>query len=357
MKKETAVQCMVLLSFPSQTRGDVEAVAIGHRDGTVSILDIETGEQLAIIEASTSNVRDPANSLLEEASFVSIESKHGILATCTNLGQARFTKISTLWSKDKKTVTTEFELPAPINSMRLHPEKEGVIAFGGKENDLQVWSSTQSLIDSDDEEEEDLWNTFTPFWKAKNVKNDELDLRVPIWISDIQFLQSDFAQEGFRLLTSTRHRQLRIYHTKAARRPIRSVELSEHPLSQLLTTNPERTEAIFTDSHANIMHINLSKLAVIGSYKGFSGAVATIFVNEANGILVAGGIDASLRAYSVTGHQQLCSVHLGSRINHCASLLDLTSIKVEDDLSDEEEDVWQGLEEVETREKKRVRRS
>ena len=42
-------------------------------------------------------------------------------------------------------------------------------------------------------------------WRAKNVKNDFLDMRVPVWITDLQFLNDD---DVSKLVTGTRHYQV-----------------------------------------------------------------------------------------------------------------------------------------------------
>lgn len=55
---------------------------------------------------------------------------------------------------------------------------------GGKENDLAVWD-LESIV-----------STASPhtIFKAKNVKNDFLDLRVPIHITDLDFVKENASQ-------------------------------------------------------------------------------------------------------------------------------------------------------------------
>lgn len=382
---KSTIQCMTQLRFPSPSRGDVDAVAIAHRDGLVSVLDTENGEVLATIPASTNVAIDYKNTAHEENLFVSIEYRHDHLATCTTSGQARFIKVSSLWDDNGHEIA-EFELPAPISVMRMHPTIPGIIAFGGKENDLQIWCSWRSFTreekrdstsDSGEEDDDDekLWESLKPIWKAKNVKNDDLDLRVPVWISDLAFLPTVDAPpataKDLNLVTSTRFRQLRLYNTRKARRPIKSIELSDCPISQIVLTSPSSQpdapiELIFSDSVANVMHVNLSTSQVIGSYKGFSGSINSLSVSQDLNVVVAGGMDAYLRAFDVRTHQQLCSIYIGARITGVQVLPEPVEIKEEelDDERDEEDEVWEMMQDAEQEEgnghernRKRSRRS
>ncbi len=61
----------------------------------------------------------------------------------------------------------------------------GIFAIGGKEQDLTVYS-----LDSTE-----------PLFKARNVKHDKLNLRVPIWVNRLSFI-SDSANE---LVVGTGH--------------------------------------------------------------------------------------------------------------------------------------------------------
>lgn len=87
--------------------------------------------------------------------------------------------------------------------LRAHPKNigikdgcPGVIALAGKERELEVWIAEKS----NDTEDKPCWKqTFI----AKNVKNDRNNLRVPVWITDLQFL-SDKEDGSFRILAVTK---------------------------------------------------------------------------------------------------------------------------------------------------------
>ncbi|KAL3246880.1 hypothetical protein MRX96_057387 [Rhipicephalus microplus] len=103
------------------------------------------------------------------------------LVTCVSSGLLR------VWAKDGCT-EAETEVGADVFRMRQHPRKEGIVATGGKENELKLW---------------DLENLQKPVFVAKNVRNDFLDLRVPVWVTDM-----DFLKDSEKIIAITGHHQL-----------------------------------------------------------------------------------------------------------------------------------------------------
>ena len=97
--------------------------------------------------------------------------------------------------------------------MRIHPLKPWLMATGGDERDVCIW---------------DLKTLDQPYWQAKNVKNDKLDLRVPVWITELQWVNNDQEQ----LWTGTGYHHIRHYDTKQ-RRPTVSFTLGEHPIKAM----------------------------------------------------------------------------------------------------------------------------
>ena len=57
-------------------------------------------------------------------------------------------------------------------------------------------------------------------FEAKNVSQDKLRVRVPIWITCLSFLATDN-----KVVTGTAYKHMRIYDTKADRRPIMSIDI------------------------------------------------------------------------------------------------------------------------------------
>jgi hypothetical protein len=95
------------------------------------------------------------------------------------------------------------KLSGPVSRARCHPRFAGVFAFGGKDVDLEIWRPATF-------EFADKLPTLQPWWQAKNVCNDEYNLRQPVWISDLHFLDEQRRDHdaGYRVVVCTRFHQV-----------------------------------------------------------------------------------------------------------------------------------------------------
>lgn len=120
--------------------------------------------------------------------------------------------------------------------MRQDPTHTHVVATCGKENALKVW---------------DLQGSEEPVFRAKNVRNDWLDLRVPIWDQDIQFLPG-----SQKLVTCTGYHQVRVYDpVSPQRRPVLEASYGEYPLTAM-TLTPEGNSVIVGNTHGQLAEID-----------------------------------------------------------------------------------------------------
>ena len=78
-----------------------------------------------------------------------------------------------------------WSIKGPLSCMALH---KTILAAGGKERELGLWDTeTQQAV-----------------WEARNVPHDKLDLRQPVWVTAISFL--DMA--GQTLAIGTAYKQV-----------------------------------------------------------------------------------------------------------------------------------------------------
>lgn len=196
--------------------------------------------------------------------------------------------------------------------MRVHPREHHVVATAGKEQEMTIWDLKQLFKEEEAEtpvveetttkgKKKNGKNTSasasskskasaapasssTPastdkgaarykskeilgngqIFKAKNVKNDHLDLRVPVWNTDLVFLsQFDFT----RVAVGTRHHQIRVYDTKGARRPAVDVEVGDMPVVAM-TNGKDASEIVFSDTVTNVYSVDTLSGAILGQYKG-----------------------------------------------------------------------------------------
>lgn len=168
--------------------------------------------------------------------------------------------------------------------MRVHPREHHVVATAGKEQELTIWDlgvllkgpetpkKGKGKKESKAPVEEKKGAPYKSkeiladgqIFKAKNVKNDHLDLRVPVWNTDLQFLnQFDIT----RIAVGTRHHQIRVYDTKGARRPAVDAEVGTMPVVALVN-GKDASEVVFSDTVTNVYSVDTLTGAILGQYKG-----------------------------------------------------------------------------------------
>ncbi|XP_012892917.1 PREDICTED: WD repeat-containing protein 74-like, partial [Dipodomys ordii] len=161
---------------PGPGRGRQPRILVGCADGTVKRFDTEEG----IFQGQR---HCPGG----EGTFRGLAQADGNLITCVDSGILR------VWHDSEKETSSdpllELRVGPEVCRMRQDPAHPHMVATGGKENALKVW---------------DLQGSKEPVFKAKNVRNDWLNLRVPIWEQDIQFLPG-----SQKLVTCTGYQQVR----------------------------------------------------------------------------------------------------------------------------------------------------
>jgi ribosome biogenesis protein NSA1 len=196
---------------------------------------------------------------------------------------------------------TVLDVGKDICRMRVHPREHHIVATGGKEQELTLWDLKALCKDTVEEEtpepatkkgkknskkapapapakeaekkaggpearyksKEILANG--QIFKAKNVKNDHLDLRVPVWNTDVQFLNQ---HDTSRIAVGTRNHQIRVYDIKSgARRPAVDAEVGEMPVVAM-ANGKDGSEIVFSDTVTNVYSVDTLTGAIIGQYKG-----------------------------------------------------------------------------------------
>ncbi|KAL3246882.1 hypothetical protein MRX96_057387 [Rhipicephalus microplus] len=278
------------------------------------------------------------------------------LVTCVSSGLLR------VWAKDGCT-EAETEVGADVFRMRQHPRKEGIVATGGKENELKLW---------------DLENLQKPVFVAKNVRNDFLDLRVPVWVTDM-----DFLKDSEKIIAITGHHQVRVYDPNSRqRRPVVDFEFDEYPPDVLVTDAtarlnclvlaPEKLEAVQVvvgNSHGRVGLLDIRRKGMVHVYKGVAGSIRAVCCHPTLPIVASCGLDRFVQFTTFTpacssprncisspfdnadsvDHQQN-KLYLKSRLNCLLMRTDFT-IEDEEENKDREEatvddELWEEMEEV-----------
>ncbi|XP_038643271.1 WD repeat-containing protein 74 [Scyliorhinus canicula] len=195
-------------------------VLLGCVDGTVKVFSTEK-----------ENVTESWDCSGGEGPLRGLAVYNSSLVTCTESGLLK------VWKEDS---ADHVEVGRGVCRMRQDSERPERVATGGKENPLKVW---------------DLQQLKEPVFTAKNVRNDWLDLRVPVWVRDMQFIPG-----SDKIVTCTGHCQVRVYDPSTPqRRPVMEMTYEEYPLTALSLTS---------DANSVVVGNTRGQMAVLDLRKG-----------------------------------------------------------------------------------------
>uniref|UniRef100_A0A915AT78 WD repeat-containing protein 74 n=1 Tax=Parascaris univalens TaxID=6257 RepID=A0A915AT78_PARUN len=182
---------------------------------------------------------------------------------------------------------------------------EGQYATGGNENPLKVWDIHVGQ------------KTFT----AKNVRPDNLQLRVPVWDTDIRFIP-----DSQNIVTTTGRYQIRIYDPRAQRRPVKEMEWPEEPLTAIsLCHSPMHIVAGNTRGEMGLFDLR-NKMHLVCKLKGIAGSVRGIDAHPSTPYVASCSIDRFVRLHDISTKKVVKKVYCKARLNKILLRSDLSML-------------------------------
>lgn len=263
------------------------------------------------------------------------------LITAVDSGVVRY------WKENE--LQTELNAGKDLHCMVQNQHCKNVIGTGGKENELKVWDINTSSNDG-------------PIFCAKNVKNDWLNLRVPVWVTGIQFLEEN------KVMTGTGHHQIRVYDIKAQRRPVLDMQFDEYPISAVTLCPRNTNQVVVGNSRGNMALIDLRVGKMIHLFKGFAGGIRSLQCHKTLPLVASCGLDRFLRIHDLESKQCLHKFYLKSRLNCLVftkrSLVDnvendndeegTQSEEIIDSDQESGDEIWDNMEIVKTKTKRKI---
>ncbi|CCK72922.1 ribosome biosynthesis protein NSA1 KNAG_0M00690 [Huiozyma naganishii CBS 8797] len=252
--------------------------------------------------------------------------KKGVLLAATKSGLVHIISVS---SKNKITKTCTHKVKAPLEFVQLYDnttlKDKYVFATGGEENLVKLFDLDKT------------YQKLNQIWEAKNVKNDRLDMKVPIWPMQLRFLDpepvSSAENEGelnFQFAVVTRWSHLGIYQTRHGRKPLRYIDLfpGREPLTSLefvgettanknlKSSNIKEFSFVTTDTKHGVWKFNAAG-TLLGKYgkSDIVGAPTFISICHDEGYLLQGGLDRYVRVFDVQSLRTLAKVYTPSKVN------------------------------------------
>ena len=177
----------------------------------------------------------------------------------------------------------------------------GGMAFGGKENDLMLYDI----------------GTETQVWKAKNVANDYLNLRVPIWIADIAFrFPGECSVSGATMLTGTGYKHVRGYDTRLeSHKPTFTFDVEGDYRITSIASSPDGNGVYVGDASGGLFLFDIRTQRRQNTLKGPTGSVRELSLSRSGGYLASVGLDRYARVYSSITNKAVAHVYVKNRTN------------------------------------------
>ncbi|CAM9802466.1 unnamed protein product [Pylaiella littoralis] len=233
--------------------------------------------------------------------------------TCNGEGEVQISCAGPDGISNDEATSTRFSIRGPISAAVAVGTGGGAggaglsLAAGGKENDLKTWDV----------------DTGQCTWKAKNVPHDFLDLRQPVWITTLCPLAVQGVSNGgggsagagtTQLVVGTAHRQVRLYDTRAQKRPTHSVDADEHGITTIAVA-PDGREVVVADTAGLVRVLDLRKIKWGRRFEGPAGSVRGLAFHPTLPVLACVGLDRMARIYDYRSREQKYQVYLKQRLN------------------------------------------
>lgn len=252
-----------------------------------------------------------------------------------------------IWDSDYE-MTSQFSAGSNLFCATQNTESRELIGTGGKETDLKIWN---------------LNDFKNPVFEAKNVKNDWLNLRVPVWITGIQFIPM-----SEQIVTCTGHHQVRVYDPKVQRRPVLDMTFDEHPITAMALCPLSENYALVGNAVGKMATVDFRKGSVVNIFKGFAGCIKDLQCYETEPLVASCGLDRFVRIHNYKTKELKHKFYLKSRLNCLFLSKDVYSEKakenqdnsdvvisqdIEQDDENEDEAIWSKMEVVKPSQKRK----
>lgn len=236
------------------------------------------------------------------------------------------------YSLTNEDIINEIDLKVKnIKTFTQSPFDKDIYAYGGEGLDLRV-----SKLDFENAKvEKDIY-------KGKNVKNDRLDMPVPVFIEGVVFITES------QLVTCTHLGQLRYYDFKLGRRPQNDKKVSNKPIQSLILK--DENTVICSDNHSSTAEYSIKEWRSTGKFHGATGAVQAM--QKGTKYFATGGLDRYLRVFDVNTREIVAKVFVGQQIKSVWIVDESDKRKSSNEAEEEEDKLWDEIEKPKKKSKK-----
>ncbi|XP_017149907.2 WD repeat-containing protein 74 [Drosophila miranda] len=228
-----------------------------------------------------------------------------------------------------------------LQSLELDPEEEtapAVISTGTQMDHLRQFTQARNIVATGGKERQnnlkvyDLSADGKQIFTSKNLPNDYLQLEVPVWDSDIGFVDGPSV-----LATCSRHGYVRLYDTRKQRRPVSCFASEEHGMR--FATLVAQGNYIYTGTTMGALKaFDTRRMKThVHTYKGFTGGISDLHLDPTGRFLSSASLDRYVRIHDADSTVLLYQCYVKSKATKIL-IRQLKEEKPEADAEEEEEE-------------------
>lgn len=201
--------------------------------------------------------------------------------------------------------------------MKQCTTSRNLVACGGKErqNNLKVWNlETNECV-----------------FRTKNLPNDFLQLEVPVWDTDLSFLDAN------RLATCSRHGYVRLYDMRTQRRPISNYTNDREQIGYACLATHGDTIFVGTTTGVAYAFDTRKMKQILHTYKGFSGSISAVGCDNSGKYLYTASLDRFVRVHHAETTELQYQCYVKSKATRILLRECEPTIKAEDEEENAEE--------------------
>ncbi|KAF9500916.1 WD40 repeat-like protein [Pleurotus eryngii] len=277
--------------------GDSRMVVAARTNKTVHVYKWNEDEALEA-RCSWSETR-----MKPETRFVGLAFSNDTVYSCTSNGALRRISLPEASSADPTPTHQLAALPSNLHAWRMSPDSE-TFAYGGDEVDLSIWNVEQAFAGRSNFKSDNATSKkrkrnaeLLPgeIWRANNVPNDHLGLRQPIRMSSLTHLPNT---SPHHLATGTQFGDVRLYDTRAARRPLSNWKIFKDGSGvKTIEAGPSNHQIFVSDSQSRLFAVDIRNGSVSYGYKGIAGAVSSVAPSQS--LMASASLDRYVRIHSI----------------------------------------------------------
>ncbi len=267
-----------------------QAFCVLRSDGSAEIWRYAFGEGRLLLDSSINTGLESPTGILQCPSA-------GLVAH-SKLGEGVLLTTTSEKGVNKLTLGTRFSIDGPVTASACC--LGGGLAYGGLENDLQLYDvNAKKLV-----------------WKAKNVANDSLSLRVPVWVSDIAFRSPMETVSGATMLVGTGYKHVRGYDTRQeSARPTFSFEIGGDFRVTAIEPSSDGHSVYVGEASGGLYLFDIRTQRRVQTLKGPIGSIREVSSSINSDFVACVGLDRFARVYSTKTNKAMSHIYIKNRTN------------------------------------------